>query len=187
MIHIKTRFLFFIIILTFCYHPVSSQTYTTLKGHISFSSQAAEENIEAHNYNVAVQLLVQPGKGQFIIPIKSFRFKKALMEEHFNENYMESDVYPKATYKYEIVNIEKVIINKPGVYSVVTRGIITIKGTSKNIEIPGSIVVVDANYIRLEAEFSLHPADYGIQVPRLLENKIAKSIDVKISTALNKH
>ena len=178
--------LLFLLLFVFRHSPANCQIYTTLKGHISFSSHAKEESIEAHNYNVAVQLLAHSGKGQFIIPVKSFRFKKALMEEHFNEDYMESDTYTKATYKYDILSSEKVNLNRAGRYHVTTKGIMTIKNTSRNIEIAGDIVVIDDNNITLDASFSIHPADYDIRIPRLVEKKIADSIDVRISTALKK-
>lgn len=186
MVKMKCKALVVMLAFYLCSSRADAQTYSTLKGQVSFSSEAAEENIYASNYNVAAQLVYNNSKGQFIIPIKSFKFKKTVMQEHFNENYLESDLYTKATYKYTIVSMEHVDFSKPGKYAVNTRGVMTIKKTSRNIEVPGYIVVIDNNTIRLEADFLLRPPDYEIQIPGLVERKIAHSIDINIYTTLTK-
>lgn len=182
---IRDKIFLLISCLLISYSYCTAQTFTTLKGQVSFSS-AAEETIDANNYSVAAQLIYTTGKGQFIIPVKSFRFKNALMEEHFNENYMESDSYPKATYKYIVDNIEQIDLSKPGKYNVNTKGVLAIKNVSRNIEVKGYIIVTDNNTIRIEANFLLNPSDYDIQIPKLVENKIAKNIAVKVYSTLNK-
>lgn len=162
------------------------QTYNTLKGQVSFSSEAPEEKIDAVNNSVAAQLVFETGKGQFIVPVKSFKFKKALLQEHFNENYLESDRYPKATYKFSVLNTASVDLSKPGKYPVKTQGVFTIKNESKTIDVPGDIIVIDDKTIRIEAQFSIQPKDYGIAIPKLVENKIANTIDLSVLTTLNK-
>lgn len=162
-------------------------SYSTRKGQVSFRSDAPEELIEAYNSNVAAQVIPAEGKGMFIIPIKSFRFKKALLQEHFNENYMESDTYPKASYTFTISDIQNVDFGKAGRYPVNTNGVLTIKKTSGNISVPGFIVVTDNRTIRIESDFSLSPADYDIRIPTLVANKIAKDITIKVNCTLNKH
>jgi len=162
-----------------------AQDYTTRKGQVQFSSSTSAELIEATNNDVAARLSAG-GKGLFIIPVKSFRFKKALMQEHFNENYMESDHYPKATYNFTVTDIERVDLNTPGRYSVRTKGTMAIKDVKRDIEVPGYIVVADDKTIRIEADFSVAPADYNIVIPKLVENKIARTIKVKVNSSLNK-
>lgn len=162
-----------------------AQDYTTRKGQVQFSSSTSAELIEATNNDVAARLSTD-GKGLFIIPIKSFRFKKALMQEHFNENYMESDKYPKATYNFTVTDIKSVDFTKPARYNVRTKGTMTIKDVKRDIEVPGYIVVADDKTIRIEADFSVVPADYNISIPKLVENKIAKTIKVKVNSSLNK-
>lgn len=162
------------------------QNYTTRSGQVKFKSSTSEEMIEATNNDVAARLIAADGKGQFIIPIKSFKFKKALMQEHFNENYMESDKYTKATYNFKVSNWSAVNLNKAGTYNVQTSGDLTIKGVTKNVNIPGKIIVTDANHIRIEANFSVAPSAYGISIPKVVENKIAKSIQVSVNTKLTK-
>ncbi len=163
-----------------------AQNFSTRKGFVSFTSDASEENINASNNDVAAVLNPVDGKGQFIIPIKSFKFKKALMQEHFNENYMDSDKYPKATYKYTVTDIKNVNFAKPGKYKVNTQGTMTIKQTTKNIEVPGYIIVNENGSISIQTEFNIVLADYGVEIPKLVEKKIAKQVKIKVDTALNK-
>ncbi len=163
-----------------------AQDYMTRKGQVQFSSSTSAELIEATNNDVAAKLSAAGGKGLFIIPIKSFRFKKALMQEHFNENYMESDKYPKATYDFTVTDIETVDFTRPARYSVRTKGTMTIKNVKHDIEVPGYIVVADDKTIRIEADFSVVPAEYNIVIPKMMENKIAGSIRIKVNSSLNK-
>lgn len=162
------------------------QNFTTRSGQVKFKSSTSEEMIEATNNDVAARLITADGKGQFIIPIKSFKFKKALMQEHFNENYMESDKYTKATYNFKVNNWNAVNLSKSGTYNVQTSGDLTIKGVTKKVNILGKIIVTDANHIRIEANFAVSPSAYGISIPKVVENKIAKSIQVSVNTKLTK-
>lgn len=182
----RRRNLVLLFVVQFFLVHINAQTYSTLKGQVEFNSVAAEESIAAKNYSVAAQLIYNSGKGQFIIPVKSFNFKNALMEEHFNENYMETDTYPKATYKYTVVDVKSIDINKPGKYAVNTSGVITVKNVTKNIEVPGYIVVIDENTIRLDANFVLLLSEYNIAIPKLVEKKIAQEIKINVSTTLNR-
>ncbi len=179
---------FFLAFLSFLFisGAAHAQQYLTRTGQVTFRSEAPEELIEAQNNDVAAQLIVSEAKGQFIIPIKSFKFKKALLQEHFNENYMESDTYPKATYRFTIEDIRNVDFQKPGRYPVRTNGVITLKKTAKTIRVPGYIVVSNGDSIKVEASFSLSPADYDIQIPKLVENKIAKNIEINVRSTLSK-
>ena len=88
--------------------------YFTKTGKISFFSKAIIENIEAHNRSVTCVLDTKTGNLQFSVPIKGFEFEKALMQEHFNENYAESDKFPKSTFKGTITDISTVNLQKDG-------------------------------------------------------------------------
>lgn len=164
----------------------SAQDYSTRKGQVQFVSTTSKELIEAVNNDVAARLSATDGKGNFIILIKAFKFKKALMEEHFNENYMESDKYPKATYSFTVTNMEDVKFSKPGTYKVSTKGTMTIKDVKRDIVVPGNIVVKEDNTILIEADFTIVPADYNIKIPKVVEGNIAKSINVKVKSSLKK-
>ena len=91
---------------------VAQDKYFTKTGKISFYSKATLENIEAHNRSVTAVLDSKTGNVQFSVSIKGFEFEKALMQEHFNENYMESTTYPKAKFKGKIDNISSVNFKK---------------------------------------------------------------------------
>ncbi len=175
-----------IVLITMIVLTSSAQTYSTLKGQVTFSSEAPEERIDAVNNSVATQFIFDTGKGQVIVPVKSFKFQKALLQEHFNENYLESDQYSKATYKFTISDPGNIDLTKPGKYPVQTRGAFTIKKETKTIEVPGHIVVIDEQTIRMEAQFTIHPADYGISIPKLVERKVANSISITVLSTLNK-
>jgi len=171
---------------TFVLSSVSAQYLMTRAGQVKFNSETPLESIEAVNNSVAARIFIADGKGQFIIPIKSFRFKNALMQEHFNENYMESDKYTRATYDFTIDNWSAVNLSMPGQYKVNTSGKLKIKNTTKSVEIPGTITVKDAKTCLVEAHFTIAPADYGIEIPSLVADKIAKSVTVVVDSKLTK-
>src|SRR5215213_2734853 len=140
---------------------VSAQTYITRSGRITFFSKAPVENIEANNNQVTSILDTKKGEFAFIALIKSFKFKKALMEEHFNENYMESNTFPKANFKGTITDLGKVNFSSNGTYQVTVKGDLTIHGVTKNVEVPGTITVSQGN-ISAGSKFSVNVKDYNI-------------------------
>ncbi len=160
-----------------------AQKYMTRTGKISFYSATSMENIEAFNNEVASVLDGRSGDIVFQVPIKSFKFEKALMQEHFNENYMESDKLPKADFKGKIANINEVNFAKDGTYNVKTTGKLTIHGVTQDVLIPGTVTVKDG-VVTLNAKFKVKTADYGIKIPSLVEGKIAKEIEVTVNCIL---
>lgn len=174
-------FLLMLTTLSMCY----AQKYMTRTGKISFFSSTPIENIEAINHEVGAILDMGSGDIAFIVPIKSFRFEKALMQEHFNENYMESDTYPNSRFKGSIVNVQEVNLSKPGTYPVQVKGDLTIHGVTKNITVPGTIIVEDQKVIT-KAQFLVKPEDYKIKIPALVTSKISKEIEITIDCSLQK-
>lgn len=160
-----------------------AQKYITRTGKISFFSSTPLENIEAFNNEVAGIMDAKTGDVVFQVPIKSFKFEKALMQEHFNENYMESDKYPKAEFKGK-ADMSGVNFSKDGSYNVKTNGALTIHGVTKNVTMPGTIVV-KGNTVTVNSKFSVKTADYKINIPKLVEGKIAKEIEVAVNSILN--
>src|SRR5687768_4455396 len=102
--------------------------YFTKTGKISFYSKAPMEDIEAKNKTVAAVMDIKTGALQFSVLMKSFEFEKALMQEHFNENYVESDKFPKADFKGSVVNNSSVNYSKDGTYNTMVKGKLTIHG-----------------------------------------------------------
>jgi polyisoprenoid-binding protein YceI len=164
---------------------VFSQRYMTRTGKVTFFSSTSVENIEAVNNEMACAIDGSSGDIAFQVPIKSFKFEKALMQEHFNENYMESDKYPKAEFKGKIANLSGVNFNKDGQYNVTAAGKMTIHGVTRDVSIPGTITVKGGN-ITATSRFNIRPADYGIKIPGVVANKIASDIEVTVNSILAK-
>ena len=111
------RLIFSVIILSLV-TSVNAQKFMTKNGFISFYGHTPMEDIKADNNQVASVLDISTGDLVFQVLIKSFHFDRALMEEHFNENYMESDKFPKASFKGKITNLQSVNFSKNGTYDV---------------------------------------------------------------------
>src|SRR5437016_4448488 len=112
----------FIILLTV---QIQAQVFYTKSGRINFYSKAPLEDIEASNKTADCVLNISTGSIMFSVLIKGFEFQKALMQEHFNENYMESNKFPRATFKGTIVNLSEIDLSKPGNYPVRVKGQLT--------------------------------------------------------------
>ena len=160
-----------------------AQKWMTRTGKVSFFSSTSVENIEAFNNEAASVVDPKTGDVVFIVPIKSFKFEKALMEEHFNENYMESTRFPKAEYKGKIANPSAVNFKKDGTYNVKTSGKLTMHGVTKDVTANGTVVVKGAT-ATIKSKFILAPADYGIKIPSVSASKIASKIEVTIDSIL---
>ena len=161
-------------------HTIQAQNYFTKNGQISFFSKSPLENITAANNQVVSVLNSATGDIKFSVIIKGFQFKKALMQEHFNENYMESEKYPKASFSGTVTDISKVDFSKNGDYRVTVSGDLTIHGVTKKITSPATIVV-NAGKLNSNAVFNVLLADYNISVPKVVENNISKTIEVKVN------
>lgn len=162
-----------------------AQKYFTRTGQISFFSETSMENIEAHNKTVTAIFDIASKKIQFAVTMKSFVFEKALMQEHFNENYVESDVYPKATFSGTISDLETVNFDMDGVYNVTVEGELTIHGVTKKITLPAKFVLLDGK-VTGEAQFQLNPEDYNIEIPSVVREKIAKQLLVDVQMPFTK-
>ena len=154
--------------------------YFTRTGNISFFSEEILENIEAHNKQVSSFLDVSTGELVFSVPMKAFQFRKSLMQEHFNENYIESHKFPKSTFKGNIQNIKDVNLQQDGSYNVKVNGQLTIHGVTKPIEADGTLEVKGGR-IGAKSIIYAKPADYNIQIPLLVRGHIAEIIQVTIN------
>ena len=159
-----------------------SQIFYTKSGKISFFSKAPLEDIESVNKTVDCLLNTSTGSMQFSVLIKSFEFQKALMQEHFNENYMESNKYPRSNFKGTIINNSQVDYNKPGNYTVTVRGELTIHGISKGIETTGTIKT--GGSVELEATFPVKLSDYSISIPSIVKDKVSNNVKVSVTAKL---
>lgn len=179
----KTNFMKQILLVAFAVilliHAGNAQKYYTKNGTISFFSSTSMEDIKADNNQVMSVLNAQTGDMQFSVIVKSFHFKKALMEEHFNENYMESTKFPKSTFKGTVTDISKVNFTKDGSYPVTVAGDLTIHGVTKNVTTHGTISV-EGGKIKGKAVFKVALAEYNISVPKLVEKNLSKTIEITV-------
>lgn len=152
-----------------------AQKLLTRTGHIWFESNAPLEKIEAHSHQAMSILDLENEKIAFSCLIKGFQFEKALMQEHFNEKYMESDTYPKATYSGKLAELENVDFQKEGEYVGKTQGTLTIHGVSREIEARGTFTV-EKGRIGLHSEFTVDLTDFDIRIPSVVRDNISKTI-----------
>ncbi len=161
----------------FLFFLANAQKYITKNGYIGFFSHTPVEDIKADNNQVATVLDISTGELVFQVLIKSFKFQKALMEVHFNENYLESDKFPKSTFTGRITNLTEVDFSKNGTFDVNVEGDLNIHGISKKMAAKGSLEVVDGG-INASSKFTLIPEEFNVRIPSVVRNNIAKTIEV---------
>ncbi len=144
--------------------------------HVSFFSEALIENIEAHNYQGKSAFSPESKEIAFSIPITGFEFRKPLMKEHFNENYLESDKHPKSTFQGIVEGFD---ITVGGEQKVVANGTLELHGKSRKVSLPGKINFSKQKTI-VEATFIVKLNDYNIKIPKLMFQNIAEEIEVKV-------
>jgi polyisoprenoid-binding protein YceI len=164
---------------------VDAQKYSTRNGRISFFSETAAEKIEAQNTQVNSALDIASGDFVFKTLIRGFEFEKALMQEHFNENYMESEKYPNSTFKGKVTNLKDVNFAKDGKYNVTVEGDLLIHGTTKKVSVKGTFEIKTGS-VFADAKFKVLLKDYDIKVPNTVINKISESIEIRVSVELKK-
>lgn len=152
----------------------------TRTGQVVFHAGTSLEDIDGTNNEVASMLNIKTGELAFTVLVKSFHFKRALMEEHFNENYMESNQFPKASFKGRITNLQNINFTANGTYTAETEGELTIKGITRKISTPAKITVQKGG-ITGTATFRIVLADYGIKIPSVVADKIAKEAEITVS------
>jgi polyisoprenoid-binding protein YceI len=145
------------------------------KGTVRFFSEAPMENIEAKTNSALGVMDPATNKVAVSILMKGFAFEKDLMQEHFNENYLESDKYPKATFSgsYE----DEIDLSQLGKVSRVIKGEFTLHGVKKMIEIPTEFNITETT-VEVSNKFNIEIEDYDIKVPKLVIMNIAEIVEV---------
>ncbi|MES2701462.1 MAG: YceI family protein [Bacteroidota bacterium] len=164
---------------------VFAQKYMTRTARISFNATAPKspENIEAINNEVANIVDAKSGDIVFQVPVKSFKFQRALMQEHFNENYMESDKFPRSEFKGKISNMSDVNFAKDGTYNATATGRLTIHGVTKEVNVPGTVTVKGSS-AKLKAKFVVKLSDYNVSVPSVVADKVGKEATIMLDSDL---
>lgn len=176
----KKRVILSLIIFPLWVNLYSQGKFLCNEGQITFFSHTAIEDITAENKEVASVLDSESGEVAVIVKISAFQFEKKLMQEHFNENYMESEEFPKATFMGEIVNNGEIDYANQGIYPIVVKGDMTIHGVVQTISQKGTLEV-RADDLLVTMEFLLDPSDYGIRIPKVVRKNIAERLQVTVS------
>lgn len=163
----------------------SAQKFMTKNGMIRFYSDGQLEKIEAFNRQVNSALDASTGNFVFKVLIKSFEFEKALMQEHFNENYMESGKFPTATFNGKVTNLKDINFSKDGSYKAVVEGELTIHGVTNKVKTNGTFDVKGGK-ITGKSTFNVLLQDYNITVPKAVINNIAETIQIDVNVTLDK-
>jgi len=160
-----------------------AQKYFTRTAHISFYSHTPIEDIKADNHSASMVFDVSTGQIEVSCAIKAFEFEKALMQEHFNENYMESTKYPNSTFKGKIEDIHSISFTKDGTYTATATGKLTMHGVENAVSIPVTFIV-KGDQITGTTAFIVNPNDYKITIPGAVKGKISESIEVNVKANL---
>ena len=172
-----------LITIALLFSPIAfGQKIITKTAHVKFFSHTPVEDIEAHNHQTLSVLNTENGQIAFSLLMKSFEFEKALMQEHFNENYMESEKFPSAVFKGNIVSDEAIDLSQDGTYEVAVKGSLNIHGVQQPTETTATITVA-GNTVTANTKFIAKPADFDIEIPSVVVKNIAEEIEV--TTTLN--
>lgn len=179
------RIFFFVIAFASFSAASNAQKYFTKSGKITFDATApsSPEKIEAENRSTTAVIDTKTGAIQFSVLVKGFSFERALMEEHFNENYLESNKFPKSEFKGTITNNTSVDYSKDGTYNVKVQGKLTIHGVTKDVTTDGKLVI-QGGKINTTATFNVLLADYGVSIPGLVADKVAKTAKISVNCSL---
>ena len=158
--------------------------FLTRQGVVEFFSSTPIEDIKAYNNQVSCVLNYKTGTFAFQVPIKGFKFKNALMQEHFNENYLESDIYPKSIFKGVIEDWDSMAINDSTI-NIKLVGELTMHGVTKNIEQNGTIWWENENLIG-KCKFIVSLEDYDVKIPTIVRQNIAETIEINVNVNLSK-
>ncbi|WP_374164464.1 YceI family protein [Arcticibacter sp. MXS-1] len=159
-------------------------SYVCRNARIMLFSEAPLEDIAATSGKGTSVYNPATGDLAFSVPIRSFAFEKSLMQEHFNENYMESDKFPNASFRGKV--LEKIDVSKDGIYPVKASGVLEVHGVKQNRTIDGK-VQVNKGAVRLSSTFNVRCKDHQIDIPKLVFQKIAESIEVKVAADYSKY
>jgi polyisoprenoid-binding protein YceI len=173
------KYLILLLLFLSLFFVSSAQKYMTKNGYIGFFSHTPIEDIKADNNQVASVLDISTGEIVFQVLIKSFHFEKALIEEHFNENYLESEKFPKSTFKGKIVNFSEVDFTKNGKSDVTVEGELNIHNVTKKVTEKGTIEILPGG-INANSKFIIAPEDYNIKIPAVVRENIAKTVEVNV-------
>lgn len=175
----KIKLVILAVLATFVF-SASVEKHMTRSGKIEIFSETPMFTIEATNHKVGSIINTKTGDVVASTLVRSFKFREALVEEHFNENYMESAKYPKATFKGRISNNSDVNYDKDGIYNIFIEGKLSIHGTTNPIKEKGTITIKDGK-ISAKTDFMVSLKGYGIKVEKAYTDAIKDEIELKVT------
>jgi len=155
---------------------VLAQKFKSKQSTITFFSEAAIEDIAAINSQATSLFNSETSEIVFLVRMDEFVFEKDLMQQHFNEKYLESHKYPTASFKGKIIGVESALDGNPQVQA---KGKLTIHGQTKEIITQGTLSVENENIV-IASSFFVELVDYKVKIPRVLWQNIAEKVEVKI-------
>ncbi|MDX2445156.1 MAG: YceI family protein [Bacteroidales bacterium] len=170
-----------LMLLTIAASGQTNEKLQSSKTHLKFYSHTAVEDIEANNYASVSTINKGTGEVVFSVPMQSFEFEKAMMQNHYNsDKFLDTKGFPKAKLKGKITNLADVDFTKDGKYSVVVEGELTIKGKTNSISEKGTIDI-NGSSVNVQSKFNITLADYGINfVEGKPSTNIAKEVEVTV-------
>lgn len=179
----KTKAVFAVIILLMAYVESSAQAkFMTQSGSAKFFSSAPLEDIEAHHEKVQSIIDLESQEVVVSMLMTGFTFEKSLMQEHFNENYIESEKYPKASFQGTFSSEQPITADQEGEYPVTVQGTLTIHGVAQPISTTGTITVKDQRVVA-QTKFNVKVADHDIEIPTIVFKNIAEVVEVTVNLA----
>lgn len=176
-------FVFFSLLFLILVQSTSAQKFFSKNAQLSFAAGTPLEKIDAVNKSGTVVLDITTGKIESAVLVNGFQFDRALMQEHFNENYMESAKFPKATFKGTMDPKSASQLTKDGKYAIKVSGDMTMHGTTKPVTTTVNFVVQQGK-IKATTSFNVVLDDFNIDIPSLVKDKVAKETKVQVDTEL---
>lgn len=158
---------------------IGQAKYLSNEGNIIFFSHTSLEDITAENMEVASVLDSETGEVVVIVQMTAFEFEKKKMQEHFNENYVESETFPKATFRGKILNNADVDYVTKGEYEIQLEGEMSIHGVMNKVSASGSLEVIKGGVIA-RTKFMLNPEDYNIKIPKVVRKNISENMEIRV-------
>ncbi|MDO9614515.1 MAG: YceI family protein [Bacteroidota bacterium] len=170
--------LFLVILLGASVGVFGQSKFISKNAYISFYSSTPLEDILGESNEAVTILNAETGEIGFQALMTTFHFKRALMEEHFNENYMESTKFPKARFNGKIEGFNKDMLNAP-VANIKVTGLLNVHGVEKTITVPGTLGIENGKLVGT-SKFKVTPEDYGIVIPAIVRDKIGNEMEITV-------
>ncbi len=168
-----------LVFVLFFLQNAEAQKYYSKNAVIRFHCNSKAEKIDAVNSTATTVMELTSGKIEFAALVNAFVFEKALMQEHFNENYMESSKFPKAVFKGSFADAQNLKLSTPGTYKTTVNGELTLHGVTRQVSAPVEFVVDDKG-IHGSTMFMVKCSDFDITIPSVVKNTVSNDVEIKV-------